>query len=334
MPKVPRRSMSVYHLEEKLCTNMRNVSEWAAKNTILENLTRFQSNLSPRSRMLMNVFNPKQYKIANTSASFLSPFSVVYKKKVAWVIYRMNAKPEEDPGHPCMHLVPLITSFSLWDYLLDHPYQSIPVSVAQLSTLFPQWTTIEWTTVVEKLDSFFKQINDTSAIRVEMKRMTHTDSSHYPWWKDDDNIRPIHDELKYKLDTLEKAMYEKSIHPSSPITQELTSLPTVYVYIPVDLSVSEQTELVNLSKHFYEHYRRQISMAEIQHCAWYNRMNRDEVKKSLDEIMKATSVEESFPNHYGRLKEYFQSHVPKPSNEQLFQIWRQSKGDWEIIHLI
>lgn len=324
MPKVSRsKKLNLYRLEEKLCVNMRPSQDWVVKNEILENLTRFQSDVSPRSRVLANIFNPKQYKILNVSTPFLSPFSVIYKKKVAHVIYRLNIKPTE-----CEHsLLPLFTSFPLWEYLLTRPYQVSSISIAQLHSLFPQWSVEDWTLVVEKLDNVFKQINDANTLRSEMKRIMLTESSHYPWWKDEGTIRTVHEDIEFKLKTLEytKPQEHKQFAPTK-LTGQL------YLTVPIQ-SFEYQSELLSLSQALYDYFRQQVSMADIQYQVWQCNINRDQPKSAIESSLDIT-IHEQFPNQYERLKTYFQYHIPKPSNEYLFKIWQQSRGNWDIIQLI
>lgn len=330
MPKVSRQRLSLFRLEEKLCINLRISHDWALKNDILENLTRFQSNVSPRSRIITNIFNPKQYKILGVSAPFLSPFVVTYKKKVAHVMYRFNVVKPPDPVAVTNALLPLFTCFPLWEYLLAHPYQVTSISIAQLHLLFPQWSVDDWTQFVEKVDHMFKQINDANALRAEMKRISSTESSHYPWWKDEDPIRTAHEEIDSKL---------KHLEYSQPSDQKQTTItskpPTGHLYLSLpQLSLEDHTELLSLSQHLYDYFRQQISMADIQYQAWQCRLNHDQTKASVEQCKPPKTIHEQFPNQYEQIRTHFQHRTPKLSNEHLFQIWQQSRGNWDIIRLI
>lgn len=339
MPKVSRtHRLSLFRLEEKLCVNMRMSNDWVAKNDILENLTRFQSGISPRSRAIANVFNPKQYKLLGVSTPFLSPFVVTYKKKVAYVMYRFNIKPSDQSTVSSDTLLPLFTCFPLWEYLLAHPYQVTSISIAQLHSLFPQWSVDDWTQVVEKLDHVFKQIKDANSLRAEMKRIHSTESSHYPWWKDEDTIRTVHEDLELKLKHLEDCKPSEQKQSASGnnnghmIKQQQQPTCQLYLTIP-HLSCEDCTELLSLSQNLYNYFRQQISMADIQYHAWQCRMNHDKTKSSIEALIQKT-IHEQFPNQYERIRKHFQHCTPKLSNEHLFQIWQQSRGNWDIIQLI
>jgi hypothetical protein len=331
-------------LEEKMCNYLKTTNEWALKNSVLDIMAHSNPRLTTKSRILVNMFNQNQYKILNTCAMFLSPFVIKHVKKVTWVKYKPHVDDHEGIGNFRKNLIPLFTSFALWEYLIDRPYQTSTASITHLHELFPQWSIEDWTTVIEKLNSFFKQINNPQSIRVEMKRidsatLSAPSSSHYPWWKYEKEINTIHEEMRERL-----------YHVNHPVQQQLLSTrqqsnqqsnldshnPSNLLYLNCDHKLLDTTfasELVNLSKNFYEYFRQQISFAEIQHIILQCRFDHDEIKRQLErELEKHAKNDESFPEHLEQLRSCFKH--KQLSTQQLFNLWKQSHGNWSILNMI
>lgn len=336
-----RHTIPVYGLEERVCGYLKTANDWALKNSVLDVMSHADSRLTTKSRILVNMFNPNQYKILNTPAVFLSPFVIKHVKKFTWVKYKPNVDETECTGTFRKNLLPLFTSFALWDYLIDRPYQTVTASITQLHELFPQWSVEEWTTVIDKLNSFFKQINNPQSIRAEMKRIdSATSSAHYPWWKHEPTLTTIQDDLREKLNHI---THVQSIRPPSILKP--TNCKVVPCYVKSSTLVTKPTytnpdyqtftlsnELVDLSLLFYEYFRQQISMAEIQQTVLSCNFDRDNVKRHLETLLKQYSAcDESFPENLQQLRYHFKHTL---SNHQLFQIWKQSHGDWSIIQLM
>lgn len=341
--KMPKRggrhTIPVYRLEERVCGYLKNANDWALKNSVLDVMSHVDSRVNTKSRILVNMFNPNQYKILNISAVFLSPFVTKHAKKVTWVKYKPNLDETECTGTFRKNLLPLFTSFALWDYLIDRPYQTVTASITQLHELFPQWTVDEWTTVIDKLNSFFKQINNSQSIRAEMKRIdTATSSAHYPWWKHEPTLISIQDDLREKLN------HVTHIHSIRPQLSTLKPIncKVVPCYVKNFTLVTNSNctnpnytisnEVVDLSLLFYEYFRQQISMAEIQQTVISCKFDRDDIKRQLETLLKQyPTCDESFPENLQQLRYHFKHTL---SNHQLFQIWKQSHGDWSIIQLM
>jgi hypothetical protein len=194
--------------------------------------------------------------------------------------------------------------------------------------------------VVAKLDHFFKQVNDGNAIHAEMKRITLSETSHYPWWKDDESISMLHTELNMKLKTLDYKQ-ESNVTAAAPPCPKPDALVgkcsdrTIYIPSDTPLPFATQTELLALSRLLYDHFRRQVSMADIQYYALQCELDGDRTKHTIEMALQGrTAAHEQFPNNFKQLHDHFQHRSPKPSNEHLFQIWQQAHGDWDIILLI
>lgn len=327
-----RHVISLYGLEEKICGYLKATNDWALKNSVLDVMSHIDSRLTTKSRVLVNMFNANQYKILNTCAMFLSPFVTKSVKKVTWVNYKPHTHDTETVSKFKNNLTPLFTSFVIWEYLIDRPYQTTTASITQLHELFPQWSVDEWTQVIEKLNSFFKQINNAPSIRAEIKRMesASSSSSHYPWWKYEPTLQPIHESIREKLDPLMN-------HTHKPDSVPMVSKPNphprqIRSYVNSNLNYTLTNELIDLSALFYDYFRHQLSMSEIQHKILECRFDRDETKRRLESSLKNnTSVDETFPEHLEQLQQHFKHRF---SSQQLFQLWKQSHGNWNILKLI
>lgn len=333
-----QRSQNLCHrFEQRLCEIIKPLVEPIAKRVLIEHI----GIMVGSQRKLSIMLNPKQYKILGILAPFMCPFKIQYHKRIPHISYRMNGTDA---------VLEIVTCATVWNILVDNPYHMVHHLAQRLHIICAQWTLEQWTEALTLIDSVLKQLPQPHLIRSEFKRMCETQSSHYPWWIYDEHIVPLHIMLNEKLngpfynttsDNFENPPQQFiplaiPVAPSSPTTrpQQSEMLAAFLIDEEDSLTFTQKTALVIESNSFYDFFKGKISMAEIQYflCTC---CDLGCVKKQLEIVLQEhISRCESFPNNFEMLKSYFSNRIPKPSNDVLFKIWHQTKGDWNLIKLI
>ena len=303
-------------------------------------------------------------------------------KKVTYVTYRMNVTVNNEQINQLLtkkkvneiisenKLIPLFTSFELWNFIITNQGKSDSELATHLYFLFPKWSEREWLDVITCLTNSFRQTvtstdaeqrgrksrtknthsttnNSYNNLKTEMKRIEnyYNDKTQqgciFPWWKDDPSISRAHSEIEYKIK-------EYMSNPKSPIiapigishsehkTQHKHVIPyNDHIYIPLsdDTPHSTRIKLIQLSNCLYGHFNENVSLAEIQHSIIKHNFNVDLAKKHIDKTCSSVSSE-SFPTILTQLKELCNTFNIHADNYQLFKMWQQSRGEMDMIRKI
>lgn len=341
---------STYFLESYFVQNLKHSDNWVPKSTLVNSLP---NNISTRSRSVTNLFNAKQYKILGIPTPFLYPFCVTYKKKIPYIIYRMNLKSTDEMlrGTKLSNfiqentLIPLLTSFAIWDHILDNLHKSDTELVHFFHFLFPQWSVVDWKYVVDQLNNIFRRTNNNNLVKAEMKRLQHTQNSHYMWWNDDEVIQIIHKEINIKLKSSPVFVAQSSPkNPTPPLTlisSGSTNHTSLILYVKdIDNHITDEGtatyyQIISQSKDLYDYFKGQIALAFIQFEMLQNQLNIEKTKMKCAQMLQDNSkISETFPNQFDTIKKMFQDQQLHVANTQIFQLWQQSFGDMEIIQRV
>jgi len=363
--------ISQYMLESYFVKNLKHIDNWVPKSTFVESLP---NTISARSRPFTNLFNAKQYKFLGIPAPFLYPFCVTYKKKIPYIIYRMNLKATDEMIRGTKlsniiqenNLIPLLTSFSIWDHMLENTHRSDTELVNYFHFLFPQWSKMDWKYVVDQCNTIFRRTNNNNLIKAEMKRLQYTQNSHYMWWNDDDLIRIVHKEIDLKLKSSPPFTAHPNPNPSPtlmplnlteisssntvPFTSNENEVPKrdcVLPYAPftsplilyVGGTEFDRTatyyQIINQSKELYDFFKGQLALAVIQFEMQQNQLDVEKTKMKCTQMLQENSkIQETFPNQFDTIKKIFQENYLQVNNTQIFQLWQQSLGDMDIIQRV
>lgn len=329
-----RSSTVWYEREQCLVAQVRPLATWVSRAALLAQLVRLHPALfpQPESRAWTRWVHPKNYKMLDQSVPFLSPLMLCFRQRTPWVLYSRN-----DPAKA--RTLPLVTWLTLWEILGDSTQPERYQTPAYWHDLLPAWTLDEWTAVLGQLQQVYRRTTQPSALLAERRRLEHTAAGHFPWWREDEVIRLLHEELDLKW------RHRSPLHlPVNAVTYpplagwSLTEAPSVINYIlpvwPATVPRWQEVQLLLGSRLLYEHYQGQRAMASLQQAVWQGGGHLEQARRRLDGAGSSSvqSCCQVFPSVLSRLREVLSSRYgPRLSPELLFKVWQQARGDWEVV---